>query len=98
MKIYALALRNLLHKRRGSMTTLLAMMIGLVTILLFGAYSRNGIFAMQTDYVQLHGHLQIQRKDYFYFGTGNPSAYGIADSQGVIDVVKMTLYWCHSSR
>lgn len=88
MKIRSLALRNLLRNRRRSLTTLLAMMIGLVTILVFGGYSRNVIYAMQTGYVQLHGHLQIQRKDYFYFGTGNPAAYGIADYQGIIDVVK----------
>jgi putative ABC transport system permease protein len=88
MKTLSLALRNLLRNRRRSLTTLLAMMIGLVTILVFGGYSRNVIFAMQTGYVQLHGHLQIQRKDYFLYGSGNPAAYGIADYQGIIDVIK----------
>ena len=88
MKTLSLALRNLLRNRRRSLTTLLAMMIGLVTILVFGGYSRNVIFAMQTGYVQLHGHLQIQRKDYFLYGSGNPAAYGIADYQGIVDVIK----------
>ena len=88
MKTLSLALRNLLRNRRRSLTTLLAMMIGLVTILVFGGYSRNVIYAMQTGYVQLHGHLQIQRKDYFLYGSGNPAAYGIADYQGIIDAVK----------
>lgn len=88
MKNHSLALRNLLRNRRRSLTTLLAMMIGLVTILVFGGYSRNVIYAMQTGYVQLHGHLQIQRKDYFLYGSGNPAAYGIADYQGIIDAVK----------
>ena len=36
MKTLSLALRNLLRNRRRSLTTLLAMMIGLVTILVFG--------------------------------------------------------------
>lgn len=88
MKTLSLALRNLLRNRRRSLTTLLAMIIGLVTILLFGGYSRNVIFAMQTGYVQLHGHLQIQRQDFFLVGSGNPAAYGIANYQAMIDVIK----------
>lgn len=87
MKTLSLALRNLLRNRRRSLTTLLAMVIGLVTILLFGGYSRNVIFAMQTGYVQLHGHLQIQRQDFFLVGSGNPAAYGIANYQSMIDVI-----------
>ena len=88
MKILSIALRNLLRNRRRSMATLLAMIIGLSAILVFGGYSRNSIYAMQTGYVQLHGHLQIQRKDYFLYGSGNPAAYGIADYQRVIVLVK----------
>ncbi|MBI1835188.1 MAG: FtsX-like permease family protein [Burkholderiales bacterium] len=80
----SLALRNLLRNRRRSLTTLLAMIIGLVTILLFGGYSRNVIFAMQTGYVQLHGHLQIQRQDFYSVGSGNPAAYGIANYQSLM--------------
>ncbi|MDE2428157.1 MAG: ABC transporter permease [Burkholderiales bacterium] len=88
MKTISLALRNLLRNRRRSLVTLLAMMIGLGAILIFGGYSRNSIYAMQTGYVQLHGHLQIQHKNYFLYGSGNPAAYGIADYQRIIDVVK----------
>ncbi|WP_295748160.1 FtsX-like permease family protein [Undibacterium sp.] len=88
MKTLSLALRNLLRNRRRSLTTLLAMIIGLVTILVFGGYSRNVIFAMQTGYVQLHGHLQIQHQDYFLYGSGNPAAYGIADYQRMIEQIK----------
>lgn len=88
MNTLSLALRNLLRNRRRSLTTLLAMMIGLVAILLFGGYSRNVIYAMQTGYVQGVGHLQIQHKDYFLYGSGNPAAYGIADYQRIVDIVK----------
>ncbi len=88
MKTFSLALRNLLRNRRRSLTTLLAMIIGLTAILLFGGYSGNVIYAMQTGYVQLSGHLQIQHKDYFLYGSGNPAAYGIADYQRIIDLVK----------
>ena len=56
-------------------------------ILVFGGYARNIVLSLQTGYVLRGGHLQIQRKDYFLYGTGNPAAYGIADYQHVIDVV-----------
>jgi putative ABC transport system permease protein len=87
MKTLSLALRNLLRNRRRSLTTLIAMVIGAVTILVFGGYARNITLSLQTGYVMRGGHLQIQRKDYFLYGTGNPAAYGIADYKHVIDVV-----------
>jgi putative ABC transport system permease protein len=87
MRTLSLALRNLLRNRRRSLTTLFAMAIGAVTILVFGGYARNIILTLQTSYVMRGGHLQIQRKDYFLYGSGNPAAYGIADYQHVIDVV-----------
>ncbi|MGZ5584694.1 MAG: ABC transporter permease, partial [Usitatibacter sp.] len=72
---------------RRSLTTLIAMVIGAVTILLFGGYSRNITYGLQTGYVRYSGHLQIQRKDYFLYGTGNPAAYGIEGYRHVIDVI-----------
>jgi putative ABC transport system permease protein len=84
----SLALRNLLRNRRRSFATLLAMMIGAVCILLFGGYVQNIIFGLQTGYVRGGGHLQLQHRDYFLYGSGDPSAYGIADYQQVIELVK----------
>jgi putative ABC transport system permease protein len=88
MKTFSLALRNLLRNRRRSLTTLLAMVIGLVAILIFGGYRSNITYGSQTGFVQGTGHLQIQHKDYFLDGSDNPTAYGIADYQHIIDVVK----------
>ena len=68
--------------------TLFAMVIGLVAVLLFGGYIRDINYALQSDYVRLTGHLQIQRKNYFRYGSGNPAAYGIRDYQHILDVVK----------
>jgi len=87
MRTLSLALRNLLRNRRRSLTTLLAMVIGAVTVLVFGGYARNITYGLQTGFVIRGGHLQIQRKDYFLYGTGNPAAYGISDYKHVIDVV-----------
>lgn len=88
MNTLLLALRNLLRNRRRSITTLLAMIIGLGAILIFGGYSANVIYGLQTGAVQRSGHLQIQRKDYFLYGSSTPAAYGIADYQRIIDLVK----------
>ena len=87
MKTLTLALRNLLRNRRRSLTTVAAMVIGVVTVVIFGGYTRNITYGLETQTVRRIGHLQIQRKDYFLYGTGNPGAYGIADYPRVIDVV-----------
>jgi putative ABC transport system permease protein len=88
MKTILLATRNLLRNRRRSLTTLLAMVIGASSILLFGGYSRNITYGLQTGFVQRTGHLQIQHKDFFLYGNGNPSAYGISGYQRIIEAVK----------
>ena len=88
MSTLLLALRNLLRNRRRSLMTLIAMVIGAVTILLFGGYSRDITYGLQTGYVHRSGHLQVQHKDYFLYGTGNPGAFGIVGYQRVIDVIE----------
>ncbi len=88
MNTLSLAWRNLLRNRRRSLMTLIAMMLGLMAVLLFGGYIRDINCALQSDFVRLSGHLQIQHKDYFRFGSGNPAAYGIARYQRIIDLVK----------
>jgi putative ABC transport system permease protein len=88
MRTISLAMRNLLRNRRRSLTTLLAMVIGLVAILIFGGYRSNITYGSETGFVQGSGHLQIQYKDYFAEGGDNPTAYGIADYQRIIDIIK----------
>ncbi|RQV73140.1 ABC transporter permease [Burkholderia anthina] len=88
MKTFSLALRNLLRNRRRSITTLLAMIVGAHAVLLFGGYTRNVTYGLQTDYVKYGGHLQIERKGFYEFGSGNPSEYGIDNYEAIIDAVK----------
>ena len=83
-----LALRNLLRNRRRSIATLVAMAIGSTSILLFGGFSASIEYLMQTNQVQTGGHLQIQHRDFFRYGSGNPSAYGIADYGKVIEAIQ----------
>jgi putative ABC transport system permease protein len=88
MNTFLLALRNLLRNPRRSITTLLAMSIGLVTILIFGGYRSNVVHSIESGFIQGSGHLQIQRKDYFLDGGDNPTAYGIARYLHIMEVVK----------
>ncbi|WP_063534353.1 FtsX-like permease family protein [Burkholderia sp. MSMB1589WGS] len=77
MHTFMLALRNLQRNRRRSITTLLAMIVGVCAVLLFGGFSKDITFGLQTDFVRRSGHLQIQRHGYFQYGSGNPVVYGI---------------------
>jgi putative ABC transport system permease protein len=88
MNTLALALRNLLRNRRRSLTTLLAVMLGAISILLFGGYVRNVVYGLETGFVMQSGHLQIQHADFFRYGSGNPAAYGIANYRDIIDKLK----------
>jgi putative ABC transport system permease protein len=72
----------------GDATTILTPGVGTNAILLFGGYSRNINYGLQTGFVQRSGHLQIQHKDYFLYGSGNPVAYGIADYQKIMEIVQ----------
>ncbi len=83
----SLALRNLLRNRRRSVATLLALAIGATSVLLFGGYSADIKYSLLTGYVQSGGHLQVQHKDFFLFGNGNPTAYGIAGYQKLMDAI-----------
>ena len=87
MMTLSLAVRNLLRNRRRSVSTLLALCIGSVAVLLFGGYSANIKYSMQTGYVRSGGHLQIQHKDFYLYGSGNPGAYGIAEHERVIQAL-----------
>src|SRR6185295_14459985 len=84
----SLAWRNLLRNRRRSLMTLIAMVLGLMAVLLFGGYIRDINYGLQSDFVRRTGHLQIQHKDYFRFGSGNPAAFGIRQYDRIINTVK----------
>jgi putative ABC transport system permease protein len=88
MSSVLLASRNLLRNRRRSLATLLALGIGCAAVLLFGGYSKNIEYSLQTAYVRTGGHLQIQHRDFFQYGSGNPTAYGIDGYRRIIDAIR----------
>jgi putative ABC transport system permease protein len=81
-------MRNLLRNRRRSISTLFAMMIGGVCILLFGGYIQNIVYGLQSGYVRGGGHLVLQNRDFAVYGSGDPTAYGIKDYAHVIEQIK----------
>ena len=85
---WQLAIRNLRRNRRRSVSTLAALAIGLAAILLFSGFKANLGATMMTAYVRAGGHLQIQHQGYFLFGSGNPTAYGIADYATLLETIR----------
>ena len=83
-----LAGRNLLRNRRRSFAALFALALGAAAILLFGGYRANIEYTMLTAYVRDGGHLQVQHRDFFLYGSGNPTLYGIADYAALIAAIR----------
>jgi putative ABC transport system permease protein len=88
MRTLSLAARNLLRNRRRSIATLAAIAIGGASILLFGGYTTNIRYSLETSYVRNGGHLQVQHKDLQVYGNGNPTAYSIRDVNKIIEAIK----------
>lgn len=88
MTDWSLAARNLLRNRRRSLSTLMALAIGLTAILLFSGFKSNLGYTMLTAYVRAGGHFQVQHKDYFLYGSGNPTAYAIAQHAKLLNEIQ----------
>lgn len=87
MQTVKLASRNLSRNRRRTLSTLCAIVIGMVGILLFGGYNQSIKYSLQTSFVRDTGHLQIQRKDYMQYGTSNPAQYSISDYRHIMSLI-----------
>lgn len=81
------ALRNLLRSRRRTLSTLCAIIVGAIGILLFAGYNQSIEYSLQTTFVRDKGHLQIQQRDYLLHGTSNPALYSIHNYQQIVDIL-----------
>ena len=88
MMLFKLATRNFLRNRRRSVMTTLAVAVGAMTMLLFGAFQAFVFRGLETDAVRRTGHLTIFKRGYFLFGAGNPSAYSIERYEDVISMIR----------
>jgi putative ABC transport system permease protein len=82
-----IGLRNILRNRRRSAVTGLAIAVGALALLVFGAFQSYIFAGLETGVVQRSGHLTVFRKGYFLYGAGNPAAYGIDDYKGVMAAI-----------
>lgn len=79
-----LAIRNLLRNSRRSATTVLAMVIGLIALLLFGGFISNIYFGLQTGIVRSQGHLHIYPQGYLEYGSSRSTEYYIDNYKALI--------------
>jgi putative ABC transport system permease protein len=83
-----IAFRNVFRNRRRSLMTLLAVAVGALATLVFGAFIGFTVLSLQTDTIRQNGHLAVFRTGYFNFGAGNPAAYGIDEYEEVQSLIK----------
>lgn len=83
-----LAVRNLFRNRRRSLTTIVAMVIGMLALLLFGGFISSIYYGLQTGIVRSQGHIHIYPKGYLKYGTSRPTEYYIDDYKVLIEVLK----------
>ena len=88
MTLLRIAFRNMLRNRRRSAMTALAVAVGTMTFLLFGAFQAFVFTSLETDAVRRGGHLTIFKSGYFLLGAGDPAGYGIAHYQDVAQLIR----------
>lgn len=86
--LYKIAFRNILRNKRRSSMAVLALCVGAVAMLLFGAFMSSLILGLETSTISNNGHLTIYHKGYLDFGAGNPGPYSISNYQDVIDGIR----------
>jgi putative ABC transport system permease protein len=86
--VLKIAFRNMLRNRRRSAMTALAVAVGTMTFLLFGAFVAFVFTSLETDAVRRGGHLTVFKNGYFLLGAGDPAGYGIAHYQDVAQLIR----------
>ena len=85
---FSLALRNIGRNRRRSAVTILAVAISCGGVSVFGGYASWLFKAVEEQTVSAYGHVQIYKKGYYEFGTGNPAAYAIPDYEKLKQLIE----------
>lgn len=88
MTTLIIALRNIFRNSRRSLMTVSAIAVGTMSMLLFSEFVSHIFVALETQNVVRSGHIALFRTNYFQYGTGNPSAYGIGDYRSVVAMIE----------
>jgi len=86
--MFKIAFRNVFRNARRSIMTMMAIAIGAAAMLVFGAYAQYDLYVLQTTTVARTGHLQVYRKGFFDFGTGNPALWGMDDYGHMLELIQ----------
>ncbi|MBF0565845.1 MAG: ABC transporter permease [Nitrospirae bacterium] len=87
MKNATIAIRNVSRNKRRSAMTILAITISTAAIIIFGGFIQAIVYGMQTEMAQGSGHLQVYKRGFFDYGSGNPSLYSIDRYEEVMKLI-----------
>lgn len=88
---FRIALRNLTRNRRRSITALLIVAVGVISMVLAEGFIQWIFWAMREGTIQFQsGHIQVVRPDYFSKGAANPLAYLLPDNPTTIKTLEST--------
>lgn len=76
--------RNLLRNRRRSLTTLAAIAVGTVAVLVFGGFQASVRLGLETSIVRSEAHLHIYPAGYLDYGASRPAEYVIEAPDSLI--------------
>jgi putative ABC transport system permease protein len=86
-----IALRNLTRNRRRSLTALLIVAVGVISMVLAEGFIQWIFWAMREGTIQFQsGHIQVVRPDYFSKGVANPLAYLLPKDSAVLNTLEST--------
>jgi len=86
-----IALRNLTRNRRRSITALLIVAVGVISMVLAEGFIQWVFWAMREGTIQFQsGHIQVVRPDYFSKGVANPLAYLLPEGTSTVKTLEST--------
>lgn len=88
---HKIALLNVLRNRRRSVITLMAIMVGVVSLIIFGGFVASMYDGMRENMIRSDlGHLQVYRKGYNQYGHLEPEKYLLSQLEmtRIIDLVE----------
>lgn len=86
-----IALRNLTRNRRRSLTALVIIAVGVISMVLAEGFIQWVFWAMREGTIQFQsGHIQVVRPDYFSKGVAKPLAYLLPESSAVVKTLETT--------